>query len=62
MDVKKKLDKISIKLERNKVDNLFNLLSKKKVRPRSKADAVRIVVDNFLLHKATNKEALVSNE
>ncbi len=44
-------DYVSVKLLNDKIKNLISALKKKGIEPRSKAEAVNILIDNFLLNK-----------
>ena len=44
-------DYVSVKLLDDKIKNLISTLKKRGIEPRSKAEAVNILIDNFLLNK-----------
>lgn len=41
---------LSIKIPEQKIKNLINALEKKGINPRSNAEAVNTLIDNFLLN------------
>lgn len=47
---------LNLKIPEEKITNLINALKQKGINPRSNAEAVNILIDNFLLNKNGGSE------
>lgn len=48
---------LNIKIPEEKIKNLKEALKKKGINPRSKAEAVNVLIDNFLLNQDKESES-----